>query len=133
MAVAANPQSELNQFYQSCKSPLPRYDVKAASGAFKCTVICPSVHTDEGSVELQIFTGKGQNKKESRVEAASEALKFLQKQPLYSARKPYAANLWDTAKNSLSGQVKQFFTLPEAFTWQCTAALTSALHLAGCS
>lgn len=109
MTALANAKGELNQFYQSCKSPLPRYDVKGSSGAFKCTVICPSIHTDEGSVELQIFIGKGPNKKASQAEAASEALKFLHKQPLYSARKPYADSLWDTVKTSLSGQVSKLF------------------------
>lgn len=105
MSDTANAKAEVNQFYQRCKSHLPKYEVKGTSGAFKCTLICPSVHTDEGSVELQFFTGKGPNKKACQAAAASEALKFLQQQRLYTAKKPHAESLWHTVKGSMSGQV----------------------------
>ena len=105
MSGTANAKAEVNLFYQRCKSHLPKYEVKGSSGSFKCTLICPSVHTDEGSVELQFFTGKGPNKKASQAAAAAEALKFLQQQPLYSAKKPHASSLWDSVKGTLSGQV----------------------------
>ena len=105
MEASAAAKSQLNQFYQRCKSPLPRYDVKKAEGGFKCTIVCPSVYTEEGSVELQIFTGKGANKNASQAAAAAEAVKFLQRQPLFAVKKPFVESLWETVKSSLSDQV----------------------------
>ena len=105
MEASAAAKSQLNQFYQRCKSPLPRYDVKKAEGGFKCTIVCPSVYTEEDSVELQIFTGKGANKKASQAAAAAEAVKFLQHQPLFAVKKPFVESLWETVKGSLSDQV----------------------------
>lgn len=104
MEASAAAKSQLNQFYQRCKSPLPRYDVKKAEGGFKCTIVCPSVYTEEASVELQIFTGKGANKKASQAAAAAEAVKFLQHQPLFAVKKPFVESLWETVKGSLSDQ-----------------------------
>ncbi len=105
MSAAGAAKSRLNQFYQRCKSPLPRYDVKQAGSGFKCTIICPSVYTSEGSVELQLFTGKGPTKKASQAVAAAEAVKFLQDQPLFAAKKPFVESLWETVKSNLSDQV----------------------------
>lgn len=105
MIAAGAAKSQLNQFYQRCKSPLPRYDVKKAEGGFKCTIICPSVYTSEGSVELQLFSGKGATKKASEAVAAAEAVKFLQDQPLFAARKSFVESLWETTKRNLSDQV----------------------------
>ncbi len=105
MNAVGAAKSQLNQFYQRCKSPLPRYDVKQAGSGFKCTIICPSVYTSEGAVELQLFTGKGATKKASQAAAAAEAVKFLQDQPLFAAKKPFVESLWETVKGSLSDQV----------------------------
>ncbi|KAL0050416.1 hypothetical protein WJX82_010839 [Trebouxia sp. C0006] len=104
MNAVGAAKSQLNQFYQRCKSPLPRYDVKQAGSGFKCTIICPFVYTSEGAVELQLFTGKGATKKASQAAAAAEAVKFLQDQPLFAAKKPFVESLWETVKGSLSDQ-----------------------------
>lgn len=105
MEASAAAKSQLNQFYQRCKAPLPRYEAKKAEGGFKCTIICPSVHTAEGSVELQIFTGKGVTKKASQAAAAAEAVKYLQDQPLFAAKRPFVESLWETVKIAMSDQV----------------------------
>lgn len=105
MSAAGAAKSQLNAFYQRCKAPIPKYDCKSSGQGFKCTIICPSVHTSEGSVELQIFSGKGATKKASQAAAAAEAVKFLQDQPLFAAKKPYSESLWETVKTNLSDQV----------------------------
>ncbi|DBA85019.1 TPA: hypothetical protein ACH3X2_005752 [Trebouxia sp. C0005] len=104
MNAVGAAKSQLNQFYQRCKSPLPRYDVKKTGSGFKCTIICPSVYTSEGAVELQLFTGKGATKKASQAAAAAEAVRFLQDQPLFAAKKPFVESLWETVKGNLSDQ-----------------------------
>lgn len=105
MNAAGAAKSQLNAFYQRCKAPIPKYDCKSSGQGFKCTIICPSVHTSEGSIELQIFSGKGATKKASQAAAAAEAVKYLQDQPLFAAKKPYSESLWETVKTNLSDQV----------------------------
>ena len=107
-AIMSAAKSQLNAFYQRCKAPIPKYECKSSGQGFKCTIICPSVHTSEGSVELQIFSGKGANKKASHAAAAAEAVKFLQDQPLFAAKKPFSESLWETVKTNLSDQVEPF-------------------------
>ncbi|KAL3161025.1 hypothetical protein ABBQ38_009409 [Trebouxia sp. C0009 RCD-2024] len=104
MSGAGAAKSQLNAFYQRCKAPLPNYECKSSGQGFKCTIICPSVHTSEGSIELQIFSGKGPTKKASQAAAAAEAVKFLQDQPLFAAKKPFSESLWETVKSNLSDQ-----------------------------
>ena len=105
MSGSGAAKSQLNAFYQRCKAPIPNYECKSSGQGFKCTIICPSVHTSEGSVELQIFSGKGPTKKASQAAAAAEAVKFLQDQPLFAAKKPFSESLWETVKSNLSDQV----------------------------
>ena len=105
MNPAGAAKSQLNQFYQRCKVPIPKYDCKSSGQGFKCTITCPSIHTGEGSIELQIFTGKGTTKKASQAAAAAEAVNYLQDQPLFAAKKPYVESLWETISSSLSNQV----------------------------
>lgn len=105
MSGAGAAKSQLNAFYQRCKAPIPNYECKSSGQGFKCTIICPSVHTSEGSIELQIFSGKGPTKKGSQAAAAAEAVKFLQDQPLFAAKKPFSESLWETVKSNLSDQV----------------------------
>ncbi|KAL3162894.1 hypothetical protein ABBQ32_009341 [Trebouxia sp. C0010 RCD-2024] len=104
MSGAGAAKSQLNAFYQRCKAPIPNYECKSSGQGFKCTIICPSVHTSEGSIELQIFSGKGPTKKGSQAAAAAEAVKFLQDQPLFAAKKPFSESLWETVKSNLSDQ-----------------------------
>ena len=106
MSASGAAKAQLNQFYQRCKAPTPNYVCKSSGQGFKCTIICPSIHTNEGSVELQIFSGKGPTKKASQAVAAAEAVKFLQDQPLFAAKKPFVESLWETVKNNLSDQVQ---------------------------